>query len=113
MVENKLTILWANADPITTEFMVFMYAHNSLVHNWWDEVEIIVWGATAKLVAEDKSIQKKLLELQGEGIKIRFCLACAIKLDIVNEIRSLGFDLEYMGIPLTEVLKKDGKLLTV
>ncbi len=40
-------------------------------------------------------------------------MACATKLDVVNEIESRGFELEFMGVPLTEILKKDGKLLTI
>ncbi|NLY36317.1 MAG: DsrE family protein, partial [Tissierellia bacterium] len=49
-MENKVTILWTSGDPITAEFMVFMYAENSLIRKWWEEVEIIVWGASTKLV---------------------------------------------------------------
>ncbi len=112
-MENKLTILWTNQDPITAEYMVFMYAENSLLKHWWDEVEIIVWGGTAKLVAENKAIQEMLLDIKSKGVKVRFCRACAAKLNAVEQIESLGFELEYMGVPLTEILKTDGKLLTI
>lgn len=112
-MENKLTILWTNADPITAEFMVFMYAEASLKYNWWKEVEIIVWGATAKLVIENKKIQEKLLDIKAKGVKVGFCIACATEIGIVSEVEALGFELKRMGPPLTEVLKKDGKLLTI
>lgn len=112
-MQDKLTILWTNADPITAEFMVFMYAENSLYKDWWNEVEIIVWGATTKLIVENKTIQEKLLDIKKKGVKVSFCMACADKLGLVSEIRSLGFELEYMGLPLTEILKKDGKLITI
>ena len=52
-MENKLTILWTNADSITAELMVFMYSEASIGRGWWNEVEIIVWGATIKLVVKD------------------------------------------------------------
>jgi hypothetical protein len=110
---NKLTILWTNADPLTAELMVFMYAEASLANKWWEGVTIIVWGATAKLVAEDKHIQEKLLAIKAKGVKVVFCIACATKLGVVDEIRALGFELEKMGLPLTEVLKKDEKLITI
>ncbi len=112
-MENKLTILWTNADVLTSEFMVFMYAENSLKYDWWQEVEIIVWGATSKLVVENKSIQEKLLDIEKKGVKLRFCISCAQKLGLEDDIRALGFTLEKMGNPLTELLKKDGKLLTI
>ena len=103
--DNKLNILWTNADELTAEMMVFMYAEASLSYKWWEEVEIIVWGSTAKLVAENKHIQEKLLDIKKKGVKVRFCIACATKLGVVDKIKSLGFDLEPMGGPLTEVLK--------
>lgn len=112
-MENKLTILWTSADPITAEFMVFMYAEASLKNDWWQEVEIIVWGATAKLVAENKTVQEKLLEIKEKGVKVRFCRACASKLSVVSEIESLGFELAYMGLPLTELLKNGEKLISI
>lgn len=113
MDNNKLTILWTNADPDTAEMMVFMYAGAALRFEWWEKVDIIVWGATAKLVAENKHIQTKLLELKEAGINVRFCISCATELGVVDEIEALGFELNPMGPPLTDILKNDGKLLTV
>jgi len=113
MNDNKLTILWTNADPDTAEMMVFMYAGAALKYEWWEEVEIIVWGATAKLVVENQHIQAKLIELEASGVKVGFCIACATKLGVVDQIKELGFELRPMGPPLTEILKSGGKLLTV
>jgi hypothetical protein len=56
--QTHLYILWTNADPITSEKMVFMYTINSLIHGWWENVTLIIWGATAKLVSEDTAIKK-------------------------------------------------------
>ncbi|WP_461206664.1 DsrE family protein [Clostridium sp. DL1XJH146] len=112
-MDNSLVILWTNADPVTAEMMVFMYAENAKVRGWWDRVKIVVWGATAKLVAEDEEIQEKLLDLQSKGIEVSFCIACATKLGVVRQIDELGFELKAWGMPLTELLKNDAKLLTV
>jgi hypothetical protein len=43
--EDHLHILWTNADPVTAEKMVFMYAANALKFAWWQRVTIIIWGA--------------------------------------------------------------------
>jgi hypothetical protein len=37
---KRLYILWSNQDPVTAEKMVFMYALNSKLRKWWDEVII-------------------------------------------------------------------------
>lgn len=112
-MENRLTILWTNADPLTAEHMVFMYARASVERGWWDQVEIIIWGATAKLVAENKEIQKKLLDVQEAGVYVGACIACARNLGVVEEIMDLGFEVKGMGPVLTDRLKGDGKVLTV
>ncbi len=60
MSDNKhLYVLWTNANSITAENMVFMYATNSLFHGWWEEVTLIIWGAPTKLVAENEHIQDR------------------------------------------------------
>jgi hypothetical protein len=51
--KNKLYILWTNDNFITAEKMVFMYGINAKKRDWWDEVTLIIWGATAKLVSEN------------------------------------------------------------
>ena len=52
MSEKKiLHVLWTNGDPITAEKMVFMYTINSLKKGWWEKVNLIIWGAPAKLVS--------------------------------------------------------------
>lgn len=112
-MKEKLTILWTNADPITAKLMVFMYAGNAIGHKWWNEVEIIIWGATAKLVADDEAIQKMIKEVAEKGVKISACKACAEELGVGRKLLDLGIEVEYMGVVLTDALKGDGKVLSI
>jgi hypothetical protein len=75
--EDHLYILWTNADPVTAEQMVFMYAVNALRFAWWQQVTIIIWGATAKLTAEDAALQSQVRELLASGVEFSACKACA------------------------------------
>lgn len=113
MKENSLNILWTNADPVTANLMVFMYAENAIPRGWWDSVRIIIWGGTAKLVAENKEIQERLLELISKGVKVEACIACATELGVAKELTELGLDLKPMGLPLTEIIKSGAKLITI
>jgi hypothetical protein len=112
-MDDKLVMLWTNADPETAEMMVFMYAGNAIRRGWWDAVQIIVWGATARLVAENKEIQEQLLALQEDGVEVSFCISCAKKLGVYETIESLGFELIKWGVPLTEMIKSDAKIITI
>ena len=114
MNEKKhLYLLWTNDNKMTAEKMVFMYTVNSLVHGWWEEVTLIIWGATAKLAAEDKDIQKMILDAIEKGVHVTACKACTDQLEVTPIIESLGVEVKYWGVPLTDLLKNDETLLTV
>jgi hypothetical protein len=111
--KNKLHILWTNDNVITAEKMVFMYAMYAKKANLWDEVSIIVWGATAKLVAENKQIQELIEEAKLAGVHMTACKACADQLGVTEILEGLDIELIYQGGPLTQILKDDEKLLTI
>jgi hypothetical protein len=112
-MENKLYILWTNDNLITSEKMVFMYGGNALKKGWWDEVTIIIWGATAVLAAENDDIKGRIKEMIGQGVKFSACRSCAEQLGVAELLEELGVEVIYWGEPLTKVLKSGGRLLTV
>lgn len=111
--KTHLYVLWTNADPITSEKMVFMYTVNSLTHGWWENVTLIVWGATAKLVGEDEHIQELIGKAKEAGVHVTACKACTDQLGVSEKLEALGVEVKYWGSPLTEILKNDEALLTV
>ncbi len=110
---KKLNILWTNDNIDTAQKMVLMYSTNAKLKNWWDEIDLIIWGATAKLVAENESIQENIKTAQEAGVKILACIACANQLGVTDKLESLGIDVKPMGLPLTEILQNGEKLLTI
>lgn len=110
---DRLNILWTNADILTADKMVMMYATNSKLNQWWDEVTIIIWGATARLVAENDLIQTKIKIAQHAGVKFTACKACVDQLGVTDKIADLGIEVIYWGEELTNILKNDEKLLTI
>lgn len=93
--------------------MVMMYATNAKTRGWWEEVTVIIWGAAAKLVAEDEDIQNYIERAQSVGVHFSACIACARNLGVVEKLIVLNIEVKAWGEPLTELLKKDAKLLTV
>ncbi|WP_028580252.1 DsrE family protein [Desulfogranum japonicum] len=110
---NKLNILWTNADPVTAELMVLMYAHNTLKRKLWEQVRVIIWGATAKLVAEDVHIQHLIKDAQKDGVVFSACVACAERLGVKGELKELSIEVKSWGAPLTELMQHDEKLITI
>lgn len=110
---NKLYILWTNADVLTSEKMVMMYATNSMLNQWWDAVTVIIWGATPKLVAENEMIQTKITIARHAGVQFSACKACADQLGVTDKLVDLGIEVQYWGEGLTDILKDDEKLITI
>jgi hypothetical protein len=110
---NKLNILWTTTDKDTIFNMISMYASNSKRYNWWKEVNVIIWGASAKLVATDGMVQTEIKEMQNMGVNIEACKDCCDNLGATDKLLSIGIDVRYLGEPLTKYLKSDEKLITV
>ncbi|TVQ09108.1 MAG: DsrE family protein [Bacteroidetes bacterium] len=109
---DKLVIVWTSDDPYTAERMVLMYGHAAKTAGWFEEVTLIIWGPSAKMVAENIKIQEKLKAMQNDGVEIRACIVCANMYEVTEELKALGFDVKGMGKPLTEYLKSGAHVLT-
>ncbi len=109
---DTLCILWTSGDPDVALKMVFMYANAAKQNGWWNQVELIVWGPSAKLASENKEIRESLTKLIKAGVKTEACKACTDQYGVSEKLAKLGIDVKYMGVPLTEILKSTKKLLT-
>lgn len=111
--DNSLFILWTNADPVTADLMVFMYTENSMKYHKWNQIMVIIWGATTRLVSENTEIQARIRQLQEKGVHFSACVTCAEELGVRPVLEDLQIDLVKWLEPLTEVLKTRKHLLTV
>lgn len=110
---DKLVILWSSGDREVALHMVFMYAKNSKLKGWWGQVQLVVWGPSAKLLAEDEELQDELTELKKAGVGIEACKACADRYSVSDKLLRLGINVIYMGAPLTEYLKADLRVISL
>jgi hypothetical protein len=110
--KDSLVILWTSGDPDVALKMVFMYTNTAAKNSWWKEVNLIIWGPSSKLPAENLDIQKKISEMRKNGVKIEACKACADQYGVADKLVELGIEVKYMGEPLTEILKSNKKLVT-
>jgi hypothetical protein len=112
IMEQKLAVVWTSGDRDVALKMVFMYTYNAKKQGWWDEVNLIVWGPSSKLLSEDEELQTYISKMQEEGISIFACKACADMYGVSPKLQELGIDVKFMGGPLTEYLQKDYKVIT-
>jgi len=109
---SKLVVLWTSRDREVAQNVVFIYAKNSKLKGWWDQVRLIVWGPSAKLLSMDKALQAELKELQKTGVELQACKACADGYGVSEKLRSLGIEVIYMGMPLSKYLQKGYSVIT-
>lgn len=109
---DKLVVLWTSGDPYIAERVAFMYTHAAKTSGWFNEVTLIIWGPSAKLVAENLKIREKLSTMQNDGVVIEVCIVCANMYGIADDLKKLGYDVKAMGKPLTGYLKSGAKVLT-
>ena len=110
---KKLNVLWTSGDREVALKMAFMYTFNAKKNGWWDEVCLIVWGASAKLLAEDGELQGRIAAMKEEGVELLACKACADQFGVSGDLEAMGIDVIYMGQPLTAMLKSDEAFLSV
>jgi len=111
--KDHLYILWTTDNHVTVEKMIFMYAYNALKNAWWQEVTLIIWGASASFIDANQDAQKRLQKMIAEGMHVSACKACADQLGVTDTLQSLGIEVKYWGVPLTQLIKDDEKLLTI
>lgn len=109
---SKLAVLWTSGDPDVAHRVALMYTHAAKQFKWFDEVTLIVWGPSQPLLLKDKTLQDKVKAMQKDGIIVEACIACAMGYDIVEDLKKLGIPVKGMGMPLTNYLKSDWKVLT-
>lgn len=110
---NKLNILWTTDNKDTIFNMLSMYAINSKKHNWWQNVNVILWGASVKLAGADTQVQTEILEMLNSDITVEACKDCCDNYGVVDIIERLGVTVQYMGKPMTDYIKNGEALITI
>ena len=106
---DKLNILWTTDNKDTVFTMLAMYAVNSKTHGWWQEVNLIIWGASARLVGNDTEVQAKVIDMINKGVHIEACKACCDEIGVTEKLKNSGINVRYMGKPLTDYIKSGEK----
>jgi hypothetical protein len=102
---QHLAVLWTSGDPDVAHRMTFLYTLFSKRQGWFEQVTLIVWGPSQRLLAADKEIQAYVKRVQEAGVVVEACINCSEAYGITDTIRALGIEVKPMGKPLTQYLK--------
>ena len=110
--DSRLAVIWTSGDPEVAHRVCFMYTHNAKKQKWFDDVTLIVWGPSARLLAGDKDLQAKIKAMQDDGVKVQACQACTDSYGVTDQLRKMGIEVKYMGKPLTDYIRLGWHILT-
>lgn len=109
---DTLVVLWSSGDPEVAEKACLMYTHAAKRNKWFNEVILIVWGPSEKLLAENAALKEKIAAMQKDGVLIQACVACSNMYGVTDELKTCQVDVKGMGVPLTRYLKRGYKVIS-
>lgn len=110
---EKLVILWTSGDRDVALKMVTMYAYNAKRWEWWDDITLIVWGPSAKLLSEDEDLQAEIGKMMDAGVIVKACKGCSDQYGVSEKLSELGVEVKYIGKEFTDYIKGDRHILTI
>ena len=109
---GELLVVWTSQDREVAANMVFMYTANAKKHGWWNEVTLLVWGPSQRLLTQDRELQNELAEMVQLGVRIVACKACAERYAVSEELEEMGVEVFYTGQFLTDWIASPGRVVT-
>jgi len=109
---DRLAVVWTSGDPEVAHRVCLMYTHAAKNNAWADDITLIVWGPSSRLLAADKDVQAKVKQMMDDGVRVEAWIACANSYGIADDIRALGIEVKPMGKPLTDMLSRGYKVLS-
>ena len=111
--KKSLVVLWTSGDREVALKMAFMYTLNAKLKGWWEEVILIVWGPSARLLSTDEELQDQIERMKEAGVVLEACKACSDLYGVTPDLEALGIAVKYMGAPLSDYLKEDRAVLAL
>ena len=108
---EKLVIVWSSADREVALYMVFMYISTSKQLGMWDDITLVVWGPSAKLLSEDEALQIHIKHMIELGVVVKACKMCSDSYGVSHKLEKLGIIVKYMK-ELTDYIKEGRNILT-
>jgi hypothetical protein len=111
-MKNELLVVWTTDNKETIMNMILLYTHNAKINAWYDEVNLLVWGASQQILSEDEEIREKVQEMVSAGIKVFACKKCAENMYVESHLVSCGVAVFYTGEFLSDWAKSGKPFMT-
>ena len=105
-------IVWSSGEIEVAKKLVLLYGSVILPREYWDEAHLMIWGPSAKLLAQNSEIQEMFSKVLDSGVKASVCVVCSDDYGVTEQLKALGVEPIHTGEFLTQALKNDWKVVT-
>lgn len=103
-MNNKLLIIIGSAE-LEKARTGLLYAVNAKRNNWLNDIKLIFFGPSEKLLLEDEIIQQYVEEFRLMEEKVVACKFIAEREKTEEKLTSLGIEVEYVGEMISNYIK--------
>lgn len=115
MARKLLVIISSGEEAMDKALTGMMYAMNVKKNNWLDDVKVIFFGPSERMIINaesDSQVGVFLKRLIEQGITPMACRAIAEGEDIIKGLSGLGIEVEYVGPLISSFIKNDYAIIT-
>ncbi len=112
MDDNRLVVVWSSADPEVAHNMVFMYTGNAKRRGWFEDVTLIIWGPSVRMLVNDESLQQGIKQIKEYGVRVMACRKCAENYGLQEQLLAMDIESIYIGETLSDFIKEGRHVLT-
>ena len=109
---EKLVVVWSSGEREVALRTVLLYTYKSITQGWWQDVTLIVWGPSAKLLLEDSLVRNFLQKNIDSGVKVVACKSCSDDYEATEELTGMGIEVRYVGELTTKYIKSGRYVIT-
>lgn len=104
-MSSKLLIIIATGEKEKAQTGL-MYARNAIKNRWLDDIKVIFFGPSERVVTKDKDLSKQVQEIA----QLSECIACKYIADnegLSDHLANLGLKIEYVGSIISNLIKNE------
>jgi len=109
---SKVFVILSSGDREVALEVGLIYPLNAAKNVWMDEVKVIIFGPSEKVVANDKEVQGRIRELLENDVEVLACKWCADRMGITEKLEEIGVPVVYVGTIISDLLKEGWAALT-
>ena len=102
-MSSKLLVIVATGDKEKAQ-TALMYAGNAIKRGWLDDVKVVYFEPSERLVVEDPILSDQAREIAEAGGSIA-CKYISDRDGVSEEIEKLGVQVEYVGTIVSDLIK--------